>query len=211
MRLKRITAAGATAVVVAATGLGLASPASAAAGGPNCYGGVGCAGVALNTNCSADEVRIEQVTVPGLGQLVLYKSPVVCNTVWAQLNVDTTSPFPTSYSGLGYDQGYKFVAEIFYEPPTGGPEQFDLSSPWMGPGAGGTVSSPMLPDNASFKACAGAPSDAAGVIAPFDEDPQGIGGLAEQITYPGLSSTPTAEPGGTPPADYSAGACTLWH
>jgi hypothetical protein len=210
MRLRKLITIGATAFLAASAGLCFAPSASAATNGPSCYGSVGCTGSTVSSACIADEVRVEQLTVPGLGQLVLYKSPVVCNGVWAQLTIDTGDPYPTSRAILGYEEQYQFVAEIFYEPPTGGPEQFDISAPWDGTSSHSVILSPMLPDNASFKACAGAPSDAAGVVAAFDEDPQGIGGIGEQVIYPGLSSTPTSAPGG-PATTYSAGACTLWH
>ena len=213
MSLRRLAAAWAAAVLLPAAGLGFATPASAATAGPNCYGSVGCAGTAVTSACDADKVKMEQDTVPNLGQLTLYVSPV-CGTAWAQLIIDVTAPVgSTSYADHGYTEGYRYVAEIFYEPPTGGAEQFILSSPWLDgtSPAASTLITPMLPSNASFKACGGAPSDAANAVAvPFDEDPQGGGGLAEPQLYPGLSSTPTPAPGG-PPTDYNAGACTLWH
>jgi hypothetical protein len=209
-----LAAASGVLAVVSAAGLWFAAPAQAAAvSGPTCYGSVGCAGTMVNSTCTSDEVRVEQMTVGEVGQLVLYESPV-CGTAWAQLVVDVSDP--SEYASTGYEGGigYYFAAEIFYEPATGGVEQFSASSPWTGgvSPAASTLTTPMLPINASFKACGGAPSDAMGAFEPFDDDPQGIGEVSEPQLFPGATSSTTPVPfasAGNP--DYNADACTLWH
>jgi hypothetical protein len=181
MRTRRIGAAllaalGALALVL------LPAPASHATA---CYGTVGCAAGGVTSTCIADESLVEEVDVPQLGTLSLYQS-YSCATAWADM---AYTPNTAINSDLN---SYEYVVEIFYEPPQGGTEQFQLTAPWVGGNGDTEVLTPMVPNSASFKACAGSPN---GSGDPFDEDPQGLGRVSEPA-YDGW---------------YNTGACTVWH
>src|SRR5579884_191310 len=166
MKLRSLIRVSLTAALVLAAG-SLAGPVPADASTQGvCYGAVGCAG--------------QDPAVPQLGDIDLYHSSV-CGTFWATLfitgnyNEPATGPWPE-------------LAEIFYVPPLGGPEQFDTAQ-WDLT-IGHTTTTLMVPDSGSIKACGGDPGDNTHA---FDVDPQGGNGLAvgNEFSY------------------YGTGACTL--
>jgi hypothetical protein len=148
-----------------------------------CYGSVACAGQDPATaGCTGSEQLIQDQQVPDLGDIDLYHSSA-CGTYWATLFI--TSSYQQPPTGP-----WPELAEIFYVPALGGPEQFattgwDLT-------IGHTTTTVMVPDSGSVKACGGDPDDNADA---FDVDPQGGNGLSvtNNFTY------------------YGTGACTLWH
>jgi hypothetical protein len=89
---------------------------------------------------------------------------------------------------------WPYLAEIFYEPPEGGYEQFSTAE-WGG-GYNDPTTTTMVPDDGSVKACGGDPG---GSTDPFDEDPQGTQNVEQDPDADGE------------PYPYTAGACTLWH
>jgi hypothetical protein len=150
-----------------------------------CYGTVGCAAGAVTSACTADESLVEEVDVPQLGTLYLYQS-ASCATAWADLAYAPNT-------AIGSDiNGYEYIAEIFYEPPQGGPEQFQITTPWLGGSSETQFVTSMVPNSASFKACAGSPNGSGDA---FDEEPLGLGGVSEPATD----------------GWYNTGACTVWH
>jgi hypothetical protein len=180
MRLRGLTGVSTVAVF-------LMLGATIVAGGPahastaiTCFGSVGCAGQGAAT-CTSDAQLIEDRQVPGLGDIDLYESNI-CDTAWATLVV------------VNYDTGNQVsqLAEIFYEPPQGGPEQFSTAS-WSVNSTSSMVTTTMVPLDGSVKACGGNPT---GTADPFDEDPQGINGL---FVNPGTGN------------EGMTGSCTLWH
>jgi len=210
MSLRTSLATASSVLAVVAAGFWLAAPAQAATSGPSCFGSVGCAATTLNGNCIADEELVEQLTVGEVGQLYLYESPS-CGTAWAQLTVDTSED-DGDYASFGFAYGYFFAAEIFYEPSTGGVEQFSASAPWDGTSTNSVLRTSMVPSGASFKACGGAPATVMGAFAPFDEDPLGSGVVAEPpIALPSVTSTAQVVPVAQARPAYNAGACTIWH
>ena len=194
------------AAVAAIAGLCVA-PSSAgtalAATPPSCWGSVACAGQTVtstatsNSTCgsASGSILIEDAQVNGLGDIYLCEN-TSSNTAWAVL-VPSTTP---DCAGNDTCNVVPNLAEIFYEPPEGGPEQYSVKA-WDGE-AGDIATTVMVPDGGSVKACGGDPS---GTGDPFDEDPQGQGGEAQD---PEPSPSPT---------DFnyiypdSVGACTLWH
>lgn len=187
MRIRRITAALLAAALFCAVGFIASTPAEATV--PTCFGSVGCGGSAPSAGgCAESTEVVEAITVQNLGQLVLYKSSM-CPVAWATLTVGTGVD-----AGTGAAQGWHYIAEIFYEPPNGGPEQFQVTSPWGGTGSTDVLTTNTVPDTGSFKTCAGSPGGSAD---PFDEDPEGTSGSA-------LTETQL-------PSYYNIGACTMWH
>ncbi len=183
MKLRSLIRVSLTAALVLAAG-SLAGPVPADASTQGvCYGAVGCAGQdPAASGCTGSEQLVQDQAVPQLGDIDLYHSSV-CGTFWATLfitgnyNEPATGPWPE-------------LAEIFYVPPLGGPEQFDTAQ-WDLT-IGHTTTTLMVPDSGSIKACGGDPGDNTHA---FDVDPQGGNGLAvgNEFSY------------------YGTGACTLWH
>ena len=182
MRLRRLGAA--LCVVLASTVGAVIQAAPSHAASITCFGSSGCNGASPGSSCTDDESLVESLAVPQLGTLDLYQS-ASCQTAWAVLAVNPDTQIEDS------SNPYQYIAEIFYEPPQGGPEQFNTTAPWGGTGASNILTTTMVPNGASFKACAGSPNGSAD---PFDEDPQGLGGVTEP-----------------PSSYYDVGACTLWH
>lgn len=176
----------------------MASSSPAAAGtAPDCYGSVACAGQNPGTaGCTGTE--LESLLVTGLGHLQLFESGV-CDSAWATLTLDQVGT--PDYADQAFFDNYTIIAEILYEPPQGGVEQYS-TVPWSSTESPPTtapfevLTTPMVPMSGSFKACAGSPD---GSGDPFDMDPQGS---TEFVQNPSAS---TAE--GT----FSLGGCTLWH
>jgi hypothetical protein len=173
-------------------GGGTAEAAASAA----CYGLVACAGQSPATDgCTG--TQLESLVVTGLGTLQLFESGV-CGTAWAVLTFNQTA-YP-NYPSEAFNDGYTMIAEILYEPPQGGVEQYS-TVPWN-PDQNPTLPSPevitttMVPLGGSIKACAGSPD---GSGDPFDMDPQGS---TEFIQNPS---------GSTVQGTFSLGGCTLWH
>lgn len=169
------------------------SPASAAAS-PACYGSVACAGQNPTTQgCTG--TQLESLFVTGLGTLQLFESSV-CDTAWAVMDITQTA-YP-NYPGEAVSNGTgMLIAEILYEPPEGGVEQYN-TVPWDGVEAPADeiVTTDMVPMTGSFKACAGSPNATGD---PFDMDPQGS---TEFVQNPNAGSTQ---------GSFSLGGCTLWH
>jgi len=156
-----------------------------------CAGSVACAGGSPSAEgCTADAVLIQDEGIPGdgtdnFGDIDLYESDL-CGTAWATMRISSdASVNPNTWPEL---------AEIFYEPPEGGPEQFAVAV-WDGQQPDLTTTT-MVPFSGSVKACGGDPQGSAD---PFDEDPQGANFLSQDPTQ-------------FPETSYlSTGACTLWH
>jgi len=175
-----------------------------AATSPTCWGSVACAGQPVtsvdtgNSVCgtATGSILVEDAQVNGLGDIYLCEN-TSSNTAWAVLipsgNADCEN---NGTCGATWPD----LAEIFYEPPEGGPEQYSVVD-WDG-NPGDIATTVMVPDGGSVKACGGDPSGSGN---PFDEDPQGQGGEAQD---PMPSSSPTDNNYIYPD---SVGACTLWH
>jgi hypothetical protein len=164
---------------------------------PACYGSVVCNGQDPTTlGCAGTE--LESLLVTGLGHLQLFESGV-CDSAWATLTLDQSGP--PGYADEAFFDSDTMIAEILYEPPQGGVEQYS-TVPWNSNEAPSETSpfevltTPMVPMSGSFKACAGSPD---GSGDPFDMDPQGV---QEFVQNPAAS---TAE------ATFSLGGCTEWH
>ena len=164
------------------TGLSMSTGGAArAASADSCHGAAGCSG-ASPSNCQQDAVKVEDRSVPETGDIDLWESPS-CGTAWATL----------SLAGTASPMGLPQLAEIFYESPEGGPEQFSTAA-WDRID-GDIATTTMVPASGSVKACGGN-ADASQNGDAFDEDPQGIDGLFES------------------PSNYddnTDAACTLWH
>jgi hypothetical protein len=178
---------GAAVPAMLAIGIILAGGIPAHAGGSiTCSGSVACAGGSPSAEgCTADAVLIQDEQVPGLGEIDLYESDL-CGTAWATLSISTDA----SVNSTTWPE----LAEIFYEPPEGGAEQFEVAV-WGGDVQADTTTT-MVPINGSVKACGGDPQGSAD---PFDEDPQGANFLSQNPSQEPLSGY------------LSSGACTLWH
>lgn len=174
-----------------------------AATAPSCWGSVACAGTTVTSTetststCGAasGSILVEDAQVNGLGDIYLCEN-TSSNTAWAVLIPSGSA----DCVGNGTCPSWPNLAEIFYEPPEGGPEQYSVVA-WDGE-PGDIATTVMVPDNGSVKACGGDPS---GSGDPFDEDPQGQGGEAQD---PAPSASPTDNNYVYPD---SVGACTLWH
>lgn len=183
MRLQMLTGAVASTVLTLGIMLGPSAAANAATS-VTCFGSVACAGGSA-ADCATDAVLIQDQQIPNLGDIDLYESDL-CGTAWAVL---TISGEVEINPGI-----WPELAEIFYEPPQGGPEQFNVTV-WDGNPVDATTTR-MVPVSGSVKACGGDPQ---GTTDPFDEDPQGTNGLYQ-------------DPSLDPEISYlSSGACTLWH
>lgn len=85
----------------------------------------GCSGIACNgqdpvsAGCLSGGVEIQDQMVANVGDIYLFES-LTCGTAWARLNVS-----PTSMALVHGD--LRQLAEIFYEPPTGGVEAFEAT------------------------------------------------------------------------------------
>src|ERR1700738_4076022 len=122
MRTRRLLVAVCTIALAAAVPLFADAPAHAGGSQVACYGSVGCAGQSpVTSGCTASQRLIEDRAVPGVGDIDLYESSV-CGTAWAVLNPTT------QYISPGNGTTWSQLAEIFYEPPLGGPEQFEASA-----------------------------------------------------------------------------------
>jgi len=160
-----------------------------------CSGSVACAGGSPSAEgCTADAVLIQDQSVPeettsdgttNFGDIDLYESDL-CGTAWATLTISSGASFNANT--------WPELAEIFYEPPEGGPEQFEVAV-WGG-SVGVDTTTTMVPFSGSVKACGGDPQ---GTADPFDEDPQGANFLSQNPSQEPLSGY------------LSSGACTLWH
>lgn len=171
----------------------LTSASAQASSSPTCFGSVGCSGQSpISTGCDNSSILVQDQSVPGLGDIDLYVS-AGCGTAYAVLanlsNANVLTQNPT-----GNPLIVLYLAEIFYVPVQGGPEQFNTIA-WDGNGNDDATTT-MVPLNGSVKACAGDPD---GSGDPFDEDPQGNNGTVQQ---------PTDSIGQDP---LTAGACTSWH
>jgi Protein of unknown function (DUF2690) len=185
MELRRLLRPSLTFVLIfGATLAGNASPAAATTQGA-CYGTIACAGQdPAASGCTGSQQLVQDVPVPDLGDIQLFHSGV-CATSWATLVISRAYIQPGSGP-------WPELAEIFYEPPQGGPEQFETAQ-WNLQ-TNSTTTTLMVPDSGSVKACGGDPNDSTD---PFDEDPQGANGLTQDQTQN--------------PTFYTTGACTLWH
>jgi hypothetical protein len=171
--------------------VGVLTIASTAIAGPatastqvGCYGTVACTGQSpITSGCSQSGDLIEDKQVANLGDVDFYESPI-CGTAWATLTVTNIYVQPPSGP-------WPELAEIFFVPPQGGPEQFQAVE-WTGNTAD-VATTLMVPDSGSAKACAGDPAD---TTHPFDEDPLSNGVTQDQNQNPTF---------------YTTGACTLWH
>lgn len=149
-----------------------------------CSGSVACAGGNPNAEgCTTDADLIQDQSVPGLGEIDLYESDR-CGTAWATLTISGDAATNSDWPEL---------AEIFYEAPEGGAEQFEVTV-WDDNPADETTTT-MVPFSGSVKACGGDPQ---ATTDPFDEDPQGANFLSQNAAQ-------------QPVAYLSSGACTLWH
>lgn len=165
-----------------------------------CFGSVACAGGnPVTAGCTGDEVLVQDQQVPGLGDIDLYESGT-CDSAWAVLHV-SSSALITNQSNFLY---WPYLAEIFYEPPAGGSEQFNTVQ-WDG-NLVDNATSAMVPLSGSVKACGGDPGDSTD---PFDEDPQAIDGVTQDPTP--NPNDPSAPSSGGGDNEYTAGACTIWH
>jgi len=114
------------------------------------------------------EELIQDQVVPDLGDIDLWESGV-CDTAWATLTIDTTT-----YNEPGGGP-LPELAEFFYEPAQGGPEQFHTAA-WSLQTNQSTITGMVPYSTGSIKACGGDPTYSAD---PFDVDPQGANGIAE--------------------------------
>jgi hypothetical protein len=181
MRLRKLTCTAVSAVLAIGLTLVAGAPAQASSS-ITCFGSVACGGSSADS-CIASEQLIQDQQVPGLGEIDLYESSE-CGTAWATLSISG------DYQLNGVTPE---LAEIFYEPPQGGPEQFETAL-WDLNTAHTTTTTMVPLDGASVKACGGDPLVSTD---PFDEDPQGASGLAQDPNNPDNNQT--------------TGACTLWH
>lgn len=165
-----------------------------------CFGSVTCAGQdPASTGCDQDQTLLQDQQIPGappgygvntFGDIDLYESES-CSTAWAVLHVSPNAYILTSSSD---PTSWPYLAEIFYESPLGGAEQFNTAR-WDGK-SGDVATTTMVPLSGSVKACGGDPN---GSGDPFDEDPQAIHTVIQDPVDNG-----TYYP-------LTAGACTFWH
>jgi hypothetical protein len=175
-----------TLALLLSTGI-FATPTSAhAVTAGSCWGPVACAGFPPTADdCLSSGYLVQDQKVPRLGDIDLFESGL-CGIAWARLSIAT-------YPGPGvWTPGQ--LAEIFYVPPQGGPEQF-ATAQWDLSASDYTYTT-SVPEDGSVRACAGNP---AGNTAdyPFDEDPLAQGVLQDSTN--------------TPSTFYGDGACTMWH
>jgi hypothetical protein len=175
-----------------------------AATSPSCWRSVACAGQPVTSTETATStcgtasgsILVEDAQVNGLGNIYLCEN-TSSNTAWAVLIPSPSADCVSNDTCTTWPD----LAEIFYGPPEGGPEQYSVVD-WDGLSSD-IATTVMVPDSGSVKACGGDPSGSGN---PFDEDPQGQGGEAQDPI-----------PDSTPPPDNnyiypdSVGACTLWH